>query len=319
LRRCVSGAPPVPKKIDLSKPVAKGQALGKVEFLRTTGFSAVSPNVGGAEVFAPAERSTNKPTPKGNPGDAPYAPPGYPTVGSTPISGAPAGSILAKTGVTGYEQRAWGGYSLEPPDTEICAGNGYVLQTVNNILEVYDAMGHELSPPMPAEYFFTDFTNFIFDPKCYWDADTKHFFVTWAVADFSEYSFSGVYIAVSQTGNPLGGWNIYFLDTSDPFGNTGCLFDSGYTCLGDQPLLGADKWTLQISTNEFPLVGGFNGAQMFFIDKTALAMGLPFPNLVGFDLADVSTPDGLPDRQFRCPCWYSVQPAGGVERDYDLH
>lgn len=315
-----AGSPVVPQKIDLSKPTMKGQALGKVEFLRTTAFGAVAPKLGTAEVFAPAQRSVNRPTPKGSPGDAPYAPPAYPTVASTPISSAPSGSILAKTGVTGYEQRAYGGYSLEPPDTEICAGNGYVIQAVNNIIEIYNGTGHELSSPMPVEYFFTDFKNDIFDPKCIWDPDTRHFFVSYAVGDFSGGSFTGVYIAVSQTDNPLGGWNIYFLDTSDPFGNAGCLGDSGYACLGDQPLLGADKWTIQISTNEFPLVGGFNGAQMFFLDKTALAMGLPFPNVVGFDLADTPTPDGAcPTDSSGTPCWYSVQPAETSNANYDLH
>ena len=193
------------------------------------------------------------------------------------------------------------------------------MQVVNNLLEVYDAQGNELSPPIPAEYFFSDFENDVFDPKCYWDPDTNHWFVSWAVADFSFGAFSGVYIAVSVTANPLGPWNIYMLDTTDPFGNNGCFDDTGVACLGDQPLLGADKWTLQISTNEFPLVGGFNGAMYFLIDKTALALGLPNPNVVGFNLAATATPDGAcPTDSSGAPCWYSVQPAESSNANYTV-
>ena len=182
---------------------------------------------------------------------------------------------LHKSGVTGYEQATWGGYSLEPSDPEICAGNGYIMQVVNNDHRgLRRATATSFRSPIPAEYFFSNFFDAIFDPKCYWDPDTQHFFISWAVADFNFGAFSGVYIAVSVTANPLGPWNIYMLDTTDPFGNNGCFDDTGVACLGDQPLLGADKWTLQISTNEFPLVGGFNGALYFLIDKTALALGL---------------------------------------------
>jgi hypothetical protein len=301
-----------PKKIPLGNN--QGTKLPDVQFLRTTSIQAIPKPALGVESIAP-QRSFSKPVPKGNPGDAPYVAPAYATVPSLPI--ANASPPLHKTGVTGYEQRIWGGYSLEPPDTEICAGNGYLIQTVNNIIEIYDANGNELSPPMPAEYFFSEFVYDVFDPKCYWDPDTNHWFITWAVADFISGSFSGVYIAVSQTANPLAPWNIYFLDTTDPFGNTGCAGDSGIACLGDQPLLGADKWTLQISTNEFPLVGGFNGAGYFLIDKTALALGLPGPNVVGFDLGDVTTPDGAcPTDSSGAPCWYSVQPAESSNANY---
>jgi hypothetical protein len=231
-----------------------------------------------------------------------------------PIVGHPA-QVMAKQGLNANDQYWFGGYELEPPDPDIAAGNGMLVQVVNNLVGVYDQTGHQLLAPVSMEAFFGDFASFLSDPKVYFDPDTKHWFVTELMYDFyGSFDYSGVYIAVSQTGSPAGGWNIYYLDTSDPFGNSGCWFDTGVACLPDQPLLGADKWTLQISTNEFSLFGDFNGAQMFYIDKTALALGLPFPNVVAADLGDIGVPVGMCGTP-----WYSVQPAESPNGTYDLH
>ena len=48
----------------------------------------------------------------------------------------------------------------------------------------------------------------------------------------------------------------------------------GCPCFGDQPLLGADKYGIYITTNEFSTLGPeFNGAQMYAISKSALFGG----------------------------------------------
>jgi hypothetical protein len=48
----------------------------------------------------------------------------------------------------------------------------------------------------------------------------------------------------------------------------------GCPCLGDQPLIGADKYGFFITTNEFSLNGPeFNGAQIYALDKAGLANG----------------------------------------------
>lgn len=303
-----AGQAHTPKKFDI-KQQFKSQSLGEVQFLRTTGYKASPAKpISKATTYRAA---TDRPIPKAA-GKAPSQPTDYATVRSLPIGNTPS-SVVARTGITGYDQEVYGGYPLEPPDSELCAGQGTIVQVVNDQLQVFDQTGHALSPPMAMEYFLSDFTNTLTDPKCYWDPDTQHFYMT-ILAYPSTFDASAVYIAVSQTGNPLGNWNIYLMDTTDPFGNANC------PCLADQPLLGADKWTIQISTNEFPWSGGFNGAQMFFIDKTALALGLPAPNLVAADLADVPTPDGAcPTDSSGAPCFYSVQPAESPNGNYDQH
>jgi hypothetical protein len=52
-------------------------------------------------------------------------------------------------GLNFYQQRyARGGnqFSVEPPEQGLCVGNGYVLEAVNDVLNVYDTSGHSLLP-----------------------------------------------------------------------------------------------------------------------------------------------------------------------------
>jgi hypothetical protein len=253
------------------------------------------------------------PSPKKQRGDGPVpAAVNYPTVGSLPVASAPA-TTMAKTGLLGYHQRFWGGYSLEPPDTEVCAGNGYAMQVVNNVFGVYDQAGHMLVGPTPAETFFSDPVSNLSDPKCYYDKDTGRYFVTelaFGLDGGFNVTYSVIYIGVSVTGNPTGPWTIYALDLSDPFGHN-C------PCLQDQPLIGADKNTFSISTNEYSsdifLGGTFNGGEVFMIDKAGLAAGIPSPNVVGFDFGAIAAPG------CGTSCFYSIQPAEHPNANYDSH
>ncbi|HXS44734.1 MAG TPA: hypothetical protein VN751_08905 [Solirubrobacteraceae bacterium] len=76
-------------------------------------------------------------------------------------------------------------------------------------------------------------------------------------------------IAASVGRDPFGPYNVYSIDATDP-GGTEC------PCFGDQPLLGADANGLFVSTAEYSMAGtAFNGAQIYAMDKRALAAGGP--------------------------------------------
>jgi hypothetical protein len=191
---------------------------------------------------------------------------------------------LAGTGIYNGTQ-----FSLEPPDQALCVGNGFVLESVNTALAVYNPSGQMLQGPVALNQFFGlapeiirsnppvygDFTS---DPKCYYDPDTNRWFLTLLQIDVQPSTgdflpHSSVLIAVSQSGNPTGGWNRFKLDTTND-GTNGTPNHAGCPCLGDQPLIGADQYGFYISTNEFPLfTAGFNGAQVYAMSKTALAAG----------------------------------------------
>ena len=318
---------PAAEAASLSASV-RAKPLGQVKLLRSMNFAAASGLKAPAGGAVKTTLKTNRAIPgkgsalSGLKGQTPS--PGiaikYPLVPSMSIVGKPA-QVLAMQGLNANDQDTFGGYQLEPPDTEIAAGAGQIVQVVNNIIGIYDQGGHAITAPVSMENFFGDDVSFLSDPKAYWDPDTNHWFVTELMYDFNNFAYAGIYIAVSQTNNAAGGWNIYFLDQADPFPSesNGCFFDNGFACLPDQPLLGADKWTLQISVNQFQIFDGFNGAQMFYIDKTALALGHPFPNVVGEDFnADFPVPPPVSGCFFDA-LWYSVQPAESPNGNYDLH
>ncbi|UGB37176.1 hypothetical protein [Frateuria soli] len=198
-------------------------------------------------------------------------------------------------------------FSLEPPDQGLCAGNGFVVESVNDVLAIYDRSGNELVGPVDLNTFYGypaainrttgAYGPDITDPSCYYDADTRRWFHVVLTLDRVGISsaLSGTNhldIAVSQTADPTGAWTVYRL----PVQNNGTQGtpDHGCTagfCLGDYPHIGADANAIFLTTNEFALFGpGFYGAQIYAISKRALVAGDASPNVVLFNAGDPSVP-----------------------------
>jgi hypothetical protein len=238
-----------------------------------------------------------------------------------------AGGATGFPGLTHYAQRTADGgnqFSLEPPDQALCVGNGYVLEGVNTAFNVYSTAGALLKGPVAYNPFFTNDHSatrnatgaiiatgwFLSDPKCYYDSDTDRFFMTvLGEAPTLENGIqrTAVFIGVSKTSDPTGDWFTYSFDTTDD-GQNGTPNNPScnvFGCLGDQPLIGADKYGIYITTNEFPFAGGFNGAQIYATSKTALETGTPGA-LVRF------VTHGLQEGPA-----YSVQPATAPAGNYD--
>jgi hypothetical protein len=212
-------------------------------------------------------------------------------------------------GLNFYQQRyARGGnqFSVEPPDQGLCVGNGYVVEAVNDVLNVYSAAtGQSVLPdntatnivggfprnvnhavdltsfygyPPAINRATARFGEFVTDPSCLYDAATQRFFVVVLTLDVvpTRGAFTAVNhldIAVSQTANPTGSWNIYKVDvTSD--GNSNPDTHNACPCLGDYPHIGADANSFYVTTNAYPWNGnGFNGAQIYAFSKAQLASG----------------------------------------------
>src|SRR5689334_890002 len=45
-------------------------------------------------------------------------------------------------------------FSIEPPDQGLCAGNGYVMETVNDVLRVFDTSGNPLTGVIDQNSFY---------------------------------------------------------------------------------------------------------------------------------------------------------------------
>jgi hypothetical protein len=171
---------------------------------------------------------------------------------------------------TNFEQ------TFEPPDQGLCEGNGFVLEAVNSAYRIYRAAGASLRGPFNINDLFNvggkEFTS---DPRCWFDASTQTWFASILFINDSS-TASAQLIAVRHNPSPLGLWNEYSIDTTDPGGN-------GCPCLADQPRIGIDRFNLYITADEFSILGPqFDSAEMWVIDKADLIAGVPSPRFTHF-------------------------------------
>jgi hypothetical protein len=258
----------------------------------------------------------------------------FPQASPSDLGGMPS-SFFGFPGLTHRDQRLAGTgayantqFSVEPPDQGLAAGNGFILEAINDALAVYDQhTGNLLVGPTPLNQFYNlapeiirptgPYGDFLSDPRCYFDRQLHRWFVTILQIDVDPTtgnfgSRSHLLIAVSQTADPTQGFNLFSLDvTDDGLNGTQDHTADGCPCYGDQPLIGADAHGFYLSTNEFSINGGpliINRAQIYAMSKKKLAQGT-LPTVV--HLSGLSVPGG--GRAF------SIQPAASpnLEEDED--
>ena len=207
--------------------------------------------------------------------------------------------ITGFEGLNLYQQRyARGGnqFTVEPPDQGLCAGNGFVVEAVNDVLNVFNTSGASVLPDntstnivgglprnvnhavdLNSFYGYAPAINrstgvraqFVTDPSCLYDAQTGRFFVVVLTLEtFPNGAFTGknhIDIAVSNTSDPTGNWTIYRVpvqdDGTDGTPDHGCALNndgSGHgACLGDYPHIGADANGFYVTTNEYAFFPNF--------------------------------------------------------------
>jgi len=254
-------------------------------------------------------------------------------------------------GLNHYQQRyARGGnqFSLEPPDQGLCVGNGYVVEPVNDVLNIFNTSGQSVLPDNTAtnivsgfprnvnhavdlNSFFgypaavnrsvpngqpNHFGQFVTDPSCLYDAATQRFFLV--VLTLEVNSTTGGFttvnhldVAVSQTANPTGSWNIYRVDVTNDGTNTGGVNPGPY--LGDYPHIGADAYGFYITTNAYPwCCDGFSGAQIYAFSKAQLAAGAASVSMAHFDTSGmVNAPSDAGSTQPGFTLWPAQSPGTG--------
>lgn len=203
-------------------------------------------------------------------------------------------------------------FTVEPPDQGLCAGNGLVMESVNDVLQVYNPSGTPLlnggsAVDLNTFYGYAAAINrttgvrgpFVTDPSCYFDQPTQRWFqVVLTLDTFPTGADTGANhldLAVSQTADPTGRWTIYRLPVQDD-GTAGtpnhhCAPGGGSAgatnptaCLGDYPHIGADAHGFYVTTNEFSLFGpGFHVAQIYVFSKAALTSGASTVAVTQFD------------------------------------
>ena len=179
-------------------------------------------------------------------------------------------------------------YNSEPPNPAIAVANGFVLLGVNNAIQVYNLTGTPLLPRVLASNELFGVSPAIIrstgvngvyptDMRVFYDQGMNRFFVLQRAQDYNTAGdpipSSHLYMAVSQTPDPTGGYNVYVMNTTDP-ANPSC------PCVADYPSIGADQYGFHISTNEFTIAGeSFVNAQVHSVSKASLLAGITLPVL----------------------------------------
>lgn len=285
-------------------------SLEGVDAIQNPEFAAESQEEGAGSFNRPRPGFKNGKFPK-NPLDAAI-------VASSSVASSNPELVWSRRGLNHRDQRlanVGNQFSLEPPDQALCVGNGYVVESVNSVLQVFNATtGIALTGVQALNPFFGyapainrstgAFGPDVIDPICYYDPDNNRFIVVITTLHRvgTTNAFSGrntIDVAVSNTGDPTGTWTVYYIpaqnDGTEGTPNHRCLDEDGVSpgpCFQDYPHIGADKYGVYITTNEYSLFGpGYSGAQLFALSKKQLAA---HPASINVTLVENLSVDGSP-------------------------
>jgi hypothetical protein len=239
-----------------------------------------------------------------------------PKVTPTSVSGT-SGAVRSFAGLDIYQQRylasAGNQFTVTPPDQAMCVGNGFVMESVNDVLRVYDTTGNALTPPIGLNAFYGyppeinrttgEFGPFPTDPICYFDSHFSRWFQVVLTLETDKTTgaltlVNHLDIAVSASSSPLGGWVVYRVAAQDD-GSQGTPVHKDCPCIGDFPHIGADQFGFYVTTNEYPFSSGpgtfgnnYNGAQIYAFSKFRLAQNSATVTMV--HRAHLALVDGTP-------------------------
>lgn len=225
---------------------------------------------------------------------------GHNTTGSTSKPGkvsGPTAGLTSIAGSNGFDQgvlhprytkgvaQPLPGVDVEPPDQGLCAGNGYVMEVNNMVVQIYKGAGMrpQATYGMAMEKFFdapevfggggTGTEAVQGDPRCYYDPSTNRWFASqiWLTENGASprFGWAGEFVAASTSTAPTGGWHVYFIpDQFDAQQVDGCNSlpkatlpsatnptGAANPCYGDQPLLGVNGNAVFIAINEYTFAG----------------------------------------------------------------
>jgi len=206
-------------------------------------------------------------------------------------------------------------FSIEPPNQSVAVGNGYVLEGVNNAIQIYTTSGAPALPSVLASnqvfglgpainWISNTYGVYLTDMRVYFDQTIGRWFIVQRSQDNdlsgNYLASSHLYVAVSQTSDPTAAYNIYIMDTTNS-GHPGC------PCIADYPQIGSDQYGFHIAWNEFSY-NAFFGAYTFVdaailtVSKASLAGGassptafqflLPYASGFEFAIQPAATPPG---------------------------
>eukprot|EP00276_Gloeochaete_wittrockiana_P001468 CAMPEP_0184671564 /NCGR_PEP_ID=MMETSP0308-20130426/85580_1 /TAXON_ID=38269 /ORGANISM="Gloeochaete witrockiana, Strain SAG 46.84" /LENGTH=571 /DNA_ID=CAMNT_0027118725 /DNA_START=77 /DNA_END=1789 /DNA_ORIENTATION=- len=156
-------------------------------------------------------------------------------------------SNAASRYVNGLGAEDCGADVATPPDQALCVGNGFVIEMVNDLMQIRRSADFlVVTPTVLLHNFFNAPAPVIMsDPNCLWDTQSKRFVATILgyTATIDALTSSYLFIAVSSTSDPRGRWSVHRINT---FG-----LCRARPCLDDFPQLSSDSFNWYLTTNVF--------------------------------------------------------------------
>jgi hypothetical protein len=199
------------------------------------------------------------------------------------ICAASAGSAKAEGTIRQFGGGGQAQAGFIPSDMGGAVGNGYVMQTVNGIVSIFDAKtGQTVSRTTLGQFWGSLGVqtnpaqgNYMSDPRVVFDPGTNR----WFTSAITTAAVNQVGIAVSKGASPLGGF-------------TALSFNAQGNQFYDFPTLGVNHAAVTIGTNNFSNTSGyFDGSGLFSIPKQDLTGAKP-------SLANMTRFDSLPSLDF---------------------
>ena len=254
-----------------------------------------------------------------------------------------------KTGFEGlnlFQQRyARGGnqFTVEPPDQALCVGNGYVVEAVNDVLNVFNTSGQSVLPDNTATNIVAGFptdvnhavdlnsffgyapainrttgvrAQFVTDPTCLYDAATQRFFVvvlTLETLPNGAFTHAEPHRHRGQPDVEPDRWLEHLpARRHERRHRTRAACNPG-PYLGDYPHIGADANGFYVTTNAYPwCCNGFAGAQIYAFSKAQLAAGAANVTMVHIDTSGmVNAPSDAGSTQPGFTVWPAQSPGTG--------
>jgi IPT/TIG domain len=144
---------------------------------------------------------------------------------------------------------------VAPPDTQLAAGAGYLVEMVNDSGSIWTKAGGLVTIFDLNAFFVVPPSQTFSDPRVLYDTMSGRWFASGL--SFTSSLGSQVYVAVSANSNPTATWNIYSAAASS-------------TVLHDQPKLGVSSDKVVESWNDFLSGAFFQGSETWAFQKSDL-------------------------------------------------
>jgi len=194
----------------------------------------------------------------------------------------PSPSSAGFEGLDNNDNGTVSGFIVTPPDPQLAVGPGHVFEMVNIIGRIYTRTGGAMQTFTLESFFGVPAGYLDTDPKVIYDATSARWFASYVslVDNGGSNNDQGrLHIAVSQTNDPTGSWNLYDVIYAKVFPD--------YAGIG----LTSDKFT--VSSNVFDIdgppqpvtpgcsAGGYCGEQTIVFEKADLLAGASTPAVCG--------------------------------------